>query len=253
MSATGLLDACGFIPASSGTGNFVVSAAIQGYQTPASAGAVNAAVYSYRAESADKSQWEEGFDVYTVSTTTLGRSNVTANSSGGTGKITFSAAPNVFVTALSADLQNFALLKGTGTNDSAAAGFVGEYVSSTVASGSAVNLTSGSAANVTSISLTPGDWDIAAIGYILGAGTTTINRADICISTVSGTFSFTAGQYGAVVPAGAVTGAFDSVNPMVPSFRASVSVTTTYYMVAQAVFGASTCQAFGLLRARRVR
>lgn len=114
MSATGFVDACGFIPASSGTGDFVVSSAVQGYQTPASAGAVNATVYSYRAESADKSQWEEGFGAYTVSSTTLARTTVTANSSGGTSKIAFSAAPNVYITAASADLQNASLLN-TGT------------------------------------------------------------------------------------------------------------------------------------------
>lgn len=110
MSATGFLDACGFIPASNGTGSFVVSSAITGYQTPASASAVNTTVYSYRAESADKSQWEEGFGAYTVSTTTLARSTITANSSGGATAISFSAAPNVFITAATADLQNAALL-----------------------------------------------------------------------------------------------------------------------------------------------
>lgn len=110
MSATGFLDACGFIPASSGTGNFVVSAAVQGYQTPAGAGAVNGTIYSYRAESSDKTQWEEGFGTYTVSSTTLARTTITANSSGGTTAINFSAAPNVFITALSADLQNASLL-----------------------------------------------------------------------------------------------------------------------------------------------
>ncbi len=57
MTANAFVDACGFIPASSGTGNFVVSSAVTGYQTPASAGAVNASVYSYRAESSDKTQW----------------------------------------------------------------------------------------------------------------------------------------------------------------------------------------------------
>ena len=110
MSAGGFLDACGFVAASSGTGNFVVSSAITGYQTPAGAGAVNSTVYSYRAESADKTQWEEGFGAYTVSGTTLARTTITANSAGGTTAINFSAAPNVFITALSQDLQNASLL-----------------------------------------------------------------------------------------------------------------------------------------------
>jgi hypothetical protein len=104
MTAGAFLDACGFNPVSSGTGDFVVSAAITGYQTPASAGAVNGTVYSYRAQSSDKSQWEEGYGAYASSTTTLARTTVTASSTGS--KISFSSAPSVFITALSADLAN---------------------------------------------------------------------------------------------------------------------------------------------------
>jgi hypothetical protein len=48
----GFLDVCKFTAVSSGTGDFVVSAAVTGYQTPAGAGAVNGTVYRYRAESA---------------------------------------------------------------------------------------------------------------------------------------------------------------------------------------------------------
>lgn len=105
MSATGFVDACGFIPTAGGTGNFVASAAIQGYQLPATAGATNGTVYSYRAESSDKSQWEEGFGADSVagSVHTITRSTITANSSGGTTAINFTVAPNVFITALSAD------------------------------------------------------------------------------------------------------------------------------------------------------
>ncbi len=108
MSATGYLDSCGFNPASSGTGDFVVSAAITGYQTPAGASAVNGTVYSYRAQSSDLSQWENGFGAYTVSTTTLARTTVTASSTGS--KVSFTAAPNVYITALSTDLANASLL-----------------------------------------------------------------------------------------------------------------------------------------------
>lgn len=108
MSAGGYLNGCGFIPVSTGTGDFVVSAAVQGYATPATSGAVNTTVYTYRAESADKSQWEIGFGAYTVSTTTLARTTILLSSTGA--KVSFSAAPNVFVTAATADLQNASLL-----------------------------------------------------------------------------------------------------------------------------------------------
>lgn len=108
MPASGFIDACGFNPASGGTGSFVVAAAITGYQTPAAAGATNGTIYAYRAQSLDMSQWEIGFGTYSSATPTLARTTVTANSSGGTSAINFSAAPSVFVTALSADFVNLA-------------------------------------------------------------------------------------------------------------------------------------------------
>lgn len=112
MSATGFLDACGFNPASGGTGDFVVSAAVTGYQTPASAGATNGAVYSYRAQSSDLSQWEIGYGAYATGTTTLARTTVVASSTGS--KVNFSAPPSVYITALTGDLGNAGLL-ATGT------------------------------------------------------------------------------------------------------------------------------------------
>jgi hypothetical protein len=520
MSAGGFIDACGFIPASSGTGSFVVSTNVVGYQTPASAAAVNAAVYSYRAESADKSQWEEGFGAYTVSTTTLARTTITANSLGTTVAVSFTAAPNVFITALSADLENASLLNsgaiagklvsallqgylsgltlstagssatfgiasgvaadstgvdmmslasaitkttsafaagsgngaldtgaiaastwyhaheiknetsgavdvlvslsataptlpsgftifrrigamktdvsshwtafsqngnefllsvpvvdiavsanlsttvatftlasvptgikvnalgvmllqtaaastgilissldtagatpavngigytavnsetpmggftnirtntsgqfralatsaadlswttmgwidnlggaivsgattvtpgqlpGTATNDNANAGNVGEYISSSVASGAAVALTSVTTANVTSISLPAGDWDVSAMGYFTGGASTTFNRGEISISTTSATENTTPGQVGSFPAGGATVFNNDPVYINVGPARLSLSATTTVYMVAQASFGTSTCSAYGLLRARRVR
>lgn len=114
MSANAYLDACGWLPTSGGTGTWTVATAIPGYQTLAAAataqGVASGAILSYRAESADKSQWEEGFGASGSSNTTLARSTITANSSGGTTAINFSSAPNVFITAASADLQNASLL-----------------------------------------------------------------------------------------------------------------------------------------------
>ena len=104
MSATGFLDACGFFPAAGGTADFVVSSAVTGYQTPASAGAANGAVYSYRAQSSGLSEWEIGFGAYTSGTTTLARTTVVASSTGS--KVNFSAPPSVYVTALTADLDD---------------------------------------------------------------------------------------------------------------------------------------------------
>jgi hypothetical protein len=100
------LDCCRFIPASNGIGSFVVASAVGGYQTPASANAVNGAIYRYRAESADLTQWEVGYGVYTAATATLTRSTVLFNSSGGTSAINFTAVPQVAIVALAEDLAN---------------------------------------------------------------------------------------------------------------------------------------------------
>src|SRR5690348_13475523 len=53
-----------------------------------------------------------------------------------------------------------ALLVGTATNDNAAAGQIGEVISSTVLIADKVPLANGTPKTITSIILTPGDWDV---------------------------------------------------------------------------------------------
>src|SRR5258708_3989832 len=98
------LDVCRFFPASTGTGNFVVSTAVSGYQLPTSANAVDGATYRYRAESSDLSQWEIGYGTYTVSSTTLARTTILFNSLGTTAAINFSIFPQLTILPLPADL-----------------------------------------------------------------------------------------------------------------------------------------------------
>lgn len=92
-----------FSAVSAGTGSFVVSAAVTGYQAPVTATAVSGATYSYRAESADLTQWEVGTGVYTSSNTTLTRSP-TINSVAGTSAINFTLAPQVGLVVLTPDI-----------------------------------------------------------------------------------------------------------------------------------------------------
>jgi len=100
------VDVCRFTATSSGTGDFVVSALVTGYQTPASAGAVNGAIYRYRAENAALTEWEVGYGAYTVGSVTLARTVVLFNSLGTTAKISFTAAPQVGIVALGEDIVN---------------------------------------------------------------------------------------------------------------------------------------------------
>ncbi|WP_082190590.1 hypothetical protein [Bradyrhizobium pachyrhizi] len=102
--ASSFLDVCRFTASAGGTGDWSVAAAVTGYQAMNSAGGVNGATYSYRAESADLSQWEVGFGTYTPGVETLSRTTVLFNSAGTTAKINFSAAPQVAVVALAEDL-----------------------------------------------------------------------------------------------------------------------------------------------------
>lgn len=143
---------------------------------------------------------------------------------------------------------------GTTTNDSAGTGLVGEYVSATVASGSAVSLTTDTPANVTSISLTAGDWDVWVTGQFGGGGTTTVGYYATSISTTSATLS-TADDRRTFSYGGAATifGGLARVTSNCGATRVSISSTTTVYMVAQAGFGVSTMNAYGTIHARRVR
>jgi hypothetical protein len=145
-------------------------------------------------------------------------------------------------------------LSGTNTNDSAAAGYVGEYIESSIALASAVSLTSGAASNVTSISLTAGDWDVSADVTYSPAATTNFTQAWHSISNTSATQdSTTGGAYNIYrFPAGNVPVAGFNTAGVGP-VRKLLSGTTTVYLVAQATFTISTMAAFGILRARRVR
>lgn len=139
----------------------------------------------------------------------------------------------------------------TGTG-SATAGNVGQYVESVVTSGSAVALTSSAPKTVTSISLTAGDWDVTALGYVLPAATTSITQTVTSVSGTDNTLDTTPGKVNATTMNATVSGgaAFSNV---IPPYRLSLSGTTTVYLVAQATFTVSTAGAYGRIAARRMR
>ena len=104
----GWVDRVIFQASSSGNGDFVVAAAVQGYNTPAQSLAVDGTLYHYSAQILDSGgniiEWEVGTGAYTAGTTTLARTSVEF-SSNGTSKVSFSAAPQVMITALAADFS----------------------------------------------------------------------------------------------------------------------------------------------------
>lgn len=143
--------------------------------------------------------------------------------------------------------------KGTATSDSAATGYIGEYISAS----NAINSNYAATTvwdDLVSISLTAGDWDVSAIslGVINGA---TWSENILGISSTSGN-----SETGLVAGDNRIrtTWANSSTTPTIvaltiPSFRVSLAGTTTYYLKQQATFSAGTPQRTGRISARRVR
>jgi hypothetical protein len=144
------VDVCRFRAASTGSGDFVVSSPVQGYQTPASAGATSAAVYRYRAENFDLSEWEVGYGAYTAGTLTLARTTVLYNHLGTTAAVNFTTRPYIGLVVLAMDMVQNAnaeqeITSGASANVNANAAIV--RVNKTV--GSATTLTMPLAENKT--------------------------------------------------------------------------------------------------------
>lgn len=148
---------------------------------------------------------------------------------------------------------------GSTTNDTAIAGNYGEFLTSTIASGSAVaGGATTVAANITSLALTAGDWDVTAnCDYTLTGVTATVYSC--ALGTVTATQLTQAGGSGvgtdplvqqAATFGTTVTGTFTQP---IPPVRVSLAATTTIFLVTKHTFSAGSFTQFGTLRARRVR
>jgi hypothetical protein len=165
------------------------------------------------------------------------------------GNVKYTVAPSSAFTAYAT--AAIGQLPGTTTNDSASAGNIGEYVSSTVNSGSAVALTSSTSANITSITLSAGDWDISGKVGFVPAATTTMTLLGGDINTTSAA-AFNADT--AITIAASLTGANGNATTMaIDTRRVSLSGSTTYYLNCIGIFATSTLKGYGIIRARRVR
>lgn len=145
-------------------------------------------------------------------------------------------------------------IKGTTTNDAAAAGNVGEEViaSTTGAAfpGSNVwgDLTSG-------ITLTAGDWEIEA-WFSANGNASTWSEIDIGVSTTSGNSSagLTLGINRMITQFASTSTTITRMPIILPPQRVSLSSTTTYFMKYLAVYSAGAPAVDGgVIRARRVR
>lgn len=138
---------------------------------------------------------------------------------------------------------------GTTTNDSAAAGSVGELISSVVLSGAALNFTTTVNRDITSIALTAGDWDIWGNVFVTASGGANILSAFAWINSTSATKPDNA-LCGLISFNGNIGG---SNNVTCPSFRVSLAAPTTYYLSGQVTYSAGTKTGCGGIYARRRR
>lgn len=173
----------------------------------------------------------------------------------GTGTFVGSTSPTLVTPVLGAATAtslNFGTsatdgIKGVTGATNAAAGVVGEYVTSNVSVASAISLTSPTPSDVTSISVTAGDWDIFGNVVILTGGSSTAYAG--WTSTTSATQPNGSLICGSAYAA--VTG--HQFRFALPYLRVSVNTTTTVYLTAQCTFSTSTATACGSIFARRIR
>lgn len=138
-------------------------------------------------------------------------------------------------------------IKGNAAGTGVAAGDIGEFVTANgAASFPASNVTS----DIASISLTAGDWDIAASMLIAPGSSDSLYR--IGISTISGN-SFTGGGLADGLNTFKCPGAASGSNQSlyVPRYRAQPSVTTTYYFKYNASYSGTAPSTNAYISARR--
>jgi hypothetical protein len=139
---------------------------------------------------------------------------------------------------------------GVTNGSNAAAGSVGEIISSTVTFASPVTITnSNTPQDVTSISLTAGDWDVFGI---VGLNNNTIGMT-IMATWISATSATEPTAELRNTMQAAVGAGVSSWTGPCPFYRASISTTTTLYMSCLAQFGSGTQIAYGSIYARRTR
>jgi hypothetical protein len=140
-------------------------------------------------------------------------------------------------------------LPATGTNDNAATGKLGEYL--TAVQSTAVSITTTTATDIVSLSLTAGDWDVEGSVNFTGNTMTTVLAA---LSLTSATLPSTPaiGGYNQIGPF--ISGSVSNAVLPTGALRVSLAAPATVYLEAFAIFTlAGSTSGRGALRARRAR
>ncbi len=162
------------------------------------------------------------------------------------------AAPTAAPGTSTTQLATTAFVR-TGVTDgsNAAAGVVGEYLSSSVAIGSEVSLATTVANDCTSLALTAGDWDVTAQIIFDKAASTVVSLQEMWIGTASATIPTLPNGGAYARYENATTGGASNSIPM--STRVSVNAGTTLFLSTKCTFSTSTLKVYGFIGARRAR
>lgn len=142
---------------------------------------------------------------------------------------------------------------GTSTNDSAASGYIGEYIESLITTLTTIPDTSGTYGDLTTITLTAGDWDITACVDLEGNGGT--------VTSIVFGISQTTGNSSTGLVLGVNQGDFSSTLVTsggrefysIPSYRQSLATSTAIYFKYQLAYAVATPKYKCRISARRVR
>lgn len=155
--------------------------------------------------------------------------------------------------AYSSDGAMYVTAAGTTTNDDAPTGSVGEFLSASLAVGSATSLVTATSKDIITLSLTAGDWAVEGVVDFIPAATTSTTLLLAGASSVANTLGVDDTYASYVFPtAGQVTTA-GHYRKVIPRQRFSLAATTTVRLIAQATFTVSTMTAYGGINARRMR
>jgi len=164
----------------------------------------------------------------------------------GAGTLNYVGLSFVSSATINVTTQSGGLLNG-GVFQAPSAGFIGEQIRSYVAAVAAA--ASATAKDLTSISLTPGIWDCTLVtAWNPGSGAT--SNIYVTIGTTSATLGTFGDNFVQVSP-GPNVGTSGS-SACVPSYRLTLTATTTVYAVIQSIYAGTAPSVYGRLSATRV-
>ena len=145
-------------------------------------------------------------------------------------------------------------LKGFANNSTATAGYLAEEIVSNIPVGSAISLTTATATNIGSLSLTAGSWRVTGSIFFHASGLNVVN-VQTSISSTSATLQGNNGELNGLIvyPGELFAGSLTGATCPCPENVIYLSGATTIYLVGLANFPSGSVDAFGWIRAVRLR